>query len=167
MDPFEGWNLEEGAAQLPQPLAPPMPEPQPRDDASESFDALDAEAAQLAPESRVDSPVVNCPLTWLEVTLFDEDGDPIADEPFEASLPDGSSHKGRTDPQGRAKIHDVDVEAGDVDVEVSIRRAEDGSAAGYLVRILPRASPAPKKDAEEESPSEEDELRAELTVPDR
>jgi hypothetical protein len=169
MDPFERWNLEVGAPQLPKPLAPPVPVSEPQDEPSESFDALDAEAAQLAPEPRVDSPVVDCPLTWLEVTLFDEEGAPIADEPFEASLPDGSSHKGRTDAQGRAKIHDVDVEAGDVDVEVSIRSAEDGNAEGLLLRIVPRGAPAPEQDAEEEEEASSDEelLRAELTVPDR
>ncbi|MCY1021946.1 Ig-like domain-containing protein [Pyxidicoccus sp. MSG2] len=166
MDPFEGWALKKGSPQLPKPL--PMPEPlAPTDDAVESFEALDAEAAELSPEARVDSPVTTCPLTWLEITVFDEDGDPVPDVSFEASLPDGSTHKGTLDSQGRAKIKGTDVEAEDVDVEVSVRRAEDGGAASYSLSIRPRASSSTEKSEDAEAPSDDSLLRAELEEPER
>jgi len=161
MDPFKGWDLEKGSPQTPTPLPRRVPSG-PKDDALESFESLDAEAAALSPEARVDSPVSSCPLTWLEITVFDEDGDPVTDTSFEATLPDGSTHRGTLDAQGRAKIEGTDVEAEDVDVEVSRRRAEDGSAAGYSLRITPRASSSPKKAQDAEAAAEEPLLRVEL-----
>ncbi|WP_163998355.1 hypothetical protein [Pyxidicoccus caerfyrddinensis] len=166
MDPFEGWALEKGSPQTPKPL--PMPEPPAlQDDAVESFEALDAEAAELPPEARVDSPVSTCPLTWLEITVFDEDGDPVPGASFEASLPDGSKHQGTLDGQGRAKLKGTDVEAEDVDVEVTVRRAEDGGAAAYSLSIRPRASSSPEKSEDAEASSDESLLRAELEAPER
>lgn len=44
---------------------------------------------------------------WIEVELQDEEGNPMADEPFELHLPDGSTQNGTLDDNGFARVDSV------------------------------------------------------------
>lgn len=44
---------------------------------------------------------------WIEVELQDEEGNPMANEPFELHLPDGSTEKGTLDEKGFARVESV------------------------------------------------------------
>lgn len=43
-------------------------------------------------------------LSWIEIELKDDDGNPVANEPYSVKLPDGSVAEGTTDNKGGAKI---------------------------------------------------------------
>jgi hypothetical protein len=43
-------------------------------------------------------------LGWMEIELVDEVGDPVADEPFRVTLPDGETREGMLDRFGRARV---------------------------------------------------------------
>jgi hypothetical protein len=44
---------------------------------------------------------------WVGIRLKDEDGDPVADEPFRLKLPDGTIVEGYLDSKGEAEIHGI------------------------------------------------------------
>ena len=46
--------------------------------------------------------------TWIEITLVDEDGEPVPYEPFEIELPDGRKVGGRLDGNGLARFSNID-----------------------------------------------------------
>jgi uncharacterized protein (DUF2345 family) len=43
-------------------------------------------------------------LSWVALKLEDEDGRPVAGEPYEVTLPDGSVASGTTDEKGQARV---------------------------------------------------------------
>ena len=48
-------------------------------------------------------------LHWIEIELFDDDDEPVADEPYRLELPDGSIRTGKLDADGRAYVGDIVV----------------------------------------------------------
>jgi type VI secretion system secreted protein VgrG len=46
--------------------------------------------------------------TWIEIQLVDADGQPVANEPFRITLPDGSDRQGVTDAAGLARFDELD-----------------------------------------------------------
>ncbi len=46
--------------------------------------------------------------SWIELKLEDEKGQPVAGEPYEIKLPDGSVASGTTDAQGVARVEGFD-----------------------------------------------------------
>jgi hypothetical protein len=46
-------------------------------------------------------------LHWFEVVLLDEDGEPVAGEPFQVRLADGRVVRGQLDAAGRARWDDI------------------------------------------------------------
>ncbi len=46
--------------------------------------------------------------TWVEFEVLDENGDALADEKWEAQLPDGTKKNGKTDSRGLARFDDID-----------------------------------------------------------
>lgn len=46
--------------------------------------------------------------TWIEFDVLDENGDPLADEKWEAVLPDGTKKNGKTDSKGVVRFEDID-----------------------------------------------------------
>ena len=46
--------------------------------------------------------------TWIEIELVDEDGVPVAREPYTLNLPDGDIRSGTLDSRGRARVEDID-----------------------------------------------------------
>ncbi len=61
-----------------------------------------------APQSSrtVGSAVQSC-LSWVEIELVDQDGKPIANQPFVIALADGSERRGMTDGSGRGLVAGV------------------------------------------------------------
>lgn len=57
-------------------------------------------------------PVLRAPreTTWVEVSLVDEDGDPVPDERYEILTPDGVVHRGRLDYRGRVRLSGITVD---------------------------------------------------------
>ncbi|MEK6701616.1 MAG: hypothetical protein AABZ53_05090 [Planctomycetota bacterium] len=47
-------------------------------------------------------------LSWVEINLEDEDGEPVAGEPYRVVLPDKSVAEGTTDEKGNARIEGFD-----------------------------------------------------------
>lgn len=45
---------------------------------------------------------------WIEIALVDEAGDPVPNERFEITLPDGSKASGRLDADGLARLEGLD-----------------------------------------------------------
>lgn len=59
----------------------------------------------------VGSPVVPCPFAnanWIEIMLVDDEGQPVAGEPFVLVKPDGSKVEGALDAKGRFRIDGID-----------------------------------------------------------
>ena len=53
--------------------------------------------------------------SWLEIELNDQDGEPVAGEPYEVRLPDGTAiASGTLDEHGRARIENIDPGTGKV-----------------------------------------------------
>ncbi len=46
-------------------------------------------------------------MEWIQITLLDETGQPVADEPYSIDLPDGSNRQGQLDAKGRARIDGI------------------------------------------------------------
>ena len=46
-------------------------------------------------------------LTWVEIQLVDEVGEPVAGQAYELTLPDGSVQKGKLNYRGRARVDDI------------------------------------------------------------
>jgi type VI secretion system secreted protein VgrG len=46
--------------------------------------------------------------SWVEVEMVDEDGEPVAGEKYEITLPDGRVAKGTTNEKGLARIEGID-----------------------------------------------------------
>lgn len=61
-------------------------------------------------------------LSSMTFELLDDSEAPIANEPYEVRLPDGSTRTGRTDAQGRVQLDGVE----DGDTEVTFPRLQDG-----------------------------------------
>ena len=63
----------------------------------------------LIPEQEDDEPVLAAApeLTWIEIQLVDEQGEPVSGEPYELTLPDGSIQKGKLNYRGRARVADI------------------------------------------------------------
>lgn len=57
-----------------------------------------------APPSRA----LRTPKTWIEIELIDENGEPVAAEPFRIELPDGRVVRGRLDSSGKARFGNID-----------------------------------------------------------
>lgn len=47
---------------------------------------------------------------WIEIELVDENGDPVAGEAYEITMPDGSVASGTLDNKGRARHENIPVE---------------------------------------------------------
>jgi hypothetical protein len=47
-------------------------------------------------------------LSWIEFELLDDDGVPVAFEPYTVELPDGSAIEGTLDAVGRARVEGID-----------------------------------------------------------
>ncbi len=62
--------------------------------------------AQSSPNKSVVQP---CPdkLTWIEVELVDDDGNPIGSEAYKITLPDGSIRTGNLDGDGKARFDGI------------------------------------------------------------
>jgi hypothetical protein len=48
-------------------------------------------------------------LHWIEIELFDDNDEPVADEPYRLELPDGTIRSGKLDADGRAYVGDIVV----------------------------------------------------------
>lgn len=46
--------------------------------------------------------------SWVEISLVDDDGLPVAFEPYQVELPDGSTIEGALDGTGQARIEGID-----------------------------------------------------------
>ncbi len=46
-------------------------------------------------------------LTWIEIQLVDEVGEPVSGQAYELTLPDGSVQKGKLNYRGRARVDDI------------------------------------------------------------
>ena len=46
--------------------------------------------------------------SWVEIALVDDDGLPVAFEPYQVELPDGSMIEGTLDGTGQARIEGID-----------------------------------------------------------
>lgn len=53
-------------------------------------------------------------LTWIEITLVDETGEPVSNERFLLVLPDGSQRNGRLDDKGFARVEQIPAGVCDV-----------------------------------------------------
>ncbi|HEY3838378.1 MAG TPA: hypothetical protein VGL72_17485 [Bryobacteraceae bacterium] len=57
------------------------------------------------------SPVSDCPdaaKTWVEIVLEDDSGNPVSDEEYLITAPDGSEHSGTLDENGLARVDGID-----------------------------------------------------------
>lgn len=63
----------------------------------------------IIPEQNEDEPVlVAAPeLTWVEIQLVDEVGEPVAGQAYELTLPDGSVQEGKLNYRGRARVDGI------------------------------------------------------------
>lgn len=90
----------------PAPSAAPADRAPPQNQASPRSSAASAGAGGSRPR-RLGDPVQPC-LGWLEILLADEDGEPIPDERYVVTLPDGTKREGALDGQGRAYLVGID-----------------------------------------------------------
>ncbi len=63
----------------------------------------------IVPEQEDDEPVLAAApeLTWVEIQLVDEEGEPVAGQAYELTVPDGSVQKGKLNYRGRARVDDI------------------------------------------------------------
>ncbi|HXT15066.1 MAG TPA: hypothetical protein VN706_05520 [Gemmatimonadaceae bacterium] len=91
----------------------------------ESGDAADANFSSESP----DHPVLPCEKkTWVDVALVDVDGNPIANEPFKLTLPDGTVITGTTDENGMTGMDQI------IGVEGQIEFTNLPEGAGEIVQ---------------------------------
>ena len=65
--------------------------------------------ASSAPTHNPDAPENKDKKHWIEIELLDEDGKPIAGEPYQITLPDGTTiADGTTNDKGRARVDNID-----------------------------------------------------------
>ncbi len=48
-------------------------------------------------------------VTWIEIQLLDEEGDPVPGQRYEIELPDGEVRKGTLNYRGRARVDNIDA----------------------------------------------------------
>jgi hypothetical protein len=46
--------------------------------------------------------------SWVEIELIDDEGLPVAFEPYQLQLPDGSTVEGNLDGKGQARVEGID-----------------------------------------------------------
>jgi hypothetical protein len=63
----------------------------------------------IMPEQDEDEPVLAAApeLTWIEIQLVDEVGEPVAGQAYELTMPDGSVQQGKLNYRGRARVDDI------------------------------------------------------------
>ena len=80
------------------------------DEAAESTSTVEststAEEASIGVAAGVPTETVE--KTWVGIELVDEDGNPVPDQRYELTLPDGSIRKGTLDANGKAMVRDID-----------------------------------------------------------
>jgi len=64
--------------------------------------------ASPAPKQGKASPETEKKLTWVEIELVDDDGQPVPGVEYEIQLPDGSVKSGRLNDKGKARYDDID-----------------------------------------------------------
>ena len=89
------------AAAAPPPAAAPPGNPSPSPPAKTS-------AASDAPTHDPNSPENADKTHFIEITLVDQEGNPVAGEPYKVTLLDGSVADGTTDSQGYARVDNID-----------------------------------------------------------
>lgn len=80
------WALRPNAVTRPAALVTPKPQPLPKDTSK----------------------------TWIEIVLRDEDGVPVANEPYRLTLPNGERRSGTLDARGFARVDGIDPGTCDV-----------------------------------------------------
>jgi hypothetical protein len=75
--------------------------------------ALRGGLGERAPEARAEEdsalgPLPETDLAWIEFEAFDDLGKPLASEPYELVVPDGSTRKGTLDGNGFARVEPID-----------------------------------------------------------
>jgi hypothetical protein len=119
-DPFQG--------------APSPAESKPDDDAPESF-AM-AEETVLTEKSRtLGSPILPCQTPWVELQLFDADGEPVQGAPYSISG-GGVSQSGRLDKDGFVRLEGVDLNAEQVMLAVEVEEDDNGELS-YTLEVVP------------------------------
>jgi hypothetical protein len=83
------------------------------DEPADGLEAAGAAADELPASTPAGGTTSACPpsAAWIQIELVDEQGDPVADEPFRLLLPDGSEKLGKTDARGIFRVENI--EAGD------------------------------------------------------
>ena len=63
----------------------------------------------IIPEQDQDEPVLAAAaeLTWIEIQMVDEEGEPVSGQAYELTLPDGSLQRGKLNYRGRARVDDI------------------------------------------------------------
>lgn len=83
---------------------------------------VSADSARASSSDAADDEAEDEVLGSMTFELLDDSDTPIANEPYEVRLPDGSTRTGRTDAQGRVQLDGVE----DGDTEVTFPRLQDG-----------------------------------------
>jgi hypothetical protein len=89
-------------------------------------------AAKLKPPSDTVAPLSTAPVrktkTWIAIELKDNDGNPVAGEPYRIELPDGRIIEGNLDGMGTAEVRGIDP--GQCNVTFPSRAASTWNLAG-------------------------------------
>ena len=67
--------------------------------------------ASASSDSSSDSPdgtPTDSPKQWVEIQMLDEENNPVAGEPYQITLPDGTVDSGTTDGSGVARVEGID-----------------------------------------------------------
>lgn len=120
------------------------------DQSQDQADSLEAARQDSAATTDAD-PVSGCPdseLTWIEIALQSETGEPVPDEEYFVTASDGSEHSGNLDQNGFARLDQIPAGT----CQVSFPLLEDDewdSQAGA-------SQPASENDASQDSSAADD-----------
>lgn len=137
------------------------PEPQ---DAFASMEAAIVEG-ELQEESL--SPVLPCQNPYLELTLTDDDGNPLANAKYKLTAPGGENRTGTLDENGFVHLDGIDIAADTCSLRLQIQEDENDPEADptYEVQVVPKETePEPAEDEEPGEPEQTEYFHSSLDV---
>lgn len=133
---------------------PPEP-PKPVDDPLTSLASMEQEVSTLEDED-VTAPATSCGTPWLEVFLYDDDGEPAQGADYDLSAPGVPAQKGKLDERGCVRVEGVEADDPDaLDLQVAVDRDADGEITGYRVELVANEPSTTTEDADEDDDVED------------
>lgn len=139
-----GWTVQAGTY-----------EDKPRVDDTDSLQAMDRAAKTTRGASATVEPVLPCQQgqVWLEFTVLDSNGVPVADTDCTLKIPEGNGMTQKTDATGYVKFEGVSADPQSFTLRVN-SVAGDGGDSRLAIDVVPRQQPA-EAPAQSEAPRQE------------